>query len=352
MEYRYQNYQQMAPYFYQDMKIRGISNESRNGPVLRLPGVNTFVVDNPWERVSTCPIRDANPFFHLIEAMAMLAGLNDAPFMAHFAKNMLSFSDDGEHYNAFYGTRILHRWFDQLSAAIEELEINPETRQCVVQIWDPNDLTRKTKDKACNLMLLFSVVNGKLEMTSFNRSNDAVWGIISGANIVHLSYFQEYVACALGLPMGPWSHVSNNVHVYMDNPKTALLLEHRELYDVYDAQDLEYGKEVRPLFTRMGGTANHLGFRAVLYVLLRWMQSVTKSLEPFSKLTLNQSVQEAVQDFPFLMEVVVPVFNSWQAHKAGQKEEALGYAGCIRSADWRAACNHWLQRRYTKEDSK
>ena len=56
------------------LKTSGILNDSRNGRVVQAPGPVASVYRNPLERVVFSPLRDANPFFHLYEALWMLAG--------------------------------------------------------------------------------------------------------------------------------------------------------------------------------------------------------------------------------------------------------------------------------------
>lgn len=335
MEYRAQNYNQLAPQVYQDLRLNGVRSTSRNGDTLRLPGVNVLTVYRPWERVNFSQVRDANPFFHLMEAMAMLVSFNSAPFLAHFAKNMLAFSDDGKTFNGFYGERIRTTWGDQLAAVVKELREKPDSRQAVIQIWDPADLCKQTKDKACNTQLMFSLENGVLRMTSINRSNDAIWGTLTGANVVHFSFFHEYVACALDVAMGEWSHVSNNLHVYVDNPKWAALSIDPFTHDLYGGP-FQMGHV--PLFT---GPAESFDIRLRLLV------------EQFDRCVREGTLcgdSACVREYPFLLDTVVPVFNTWQLHKMGREQEAMATAQFIQAKDWQVACRLWLRRRYEKKE--
>src|SRR5262245_36160296 len=80
----------------QAFKVRKLEPEpSRNGPVLRLPTPLMVVYDRPNERVLFDSFRNANPFFHLMEGIWMLAGRNDLEFVAQFASNLRNYSDDG-----------------------------------------------------------------------------------------------------------------------------------------------------------------------------------------------------------------------------------------------------------------
>lgn len=341
MNYEGRNHNQLAPLVYHDLAQQGIAMDSRNGPVLRLPGVTTLYVTRPWERVNFSPVRDANPFFHLMEAVAMLGSFNNVRFMSYFAKNMGAYSDDGERYNAFYGERLRSTWGDQLAAIVTELRANPQSRQCVAQIWDPADLTKHTKDKACNTQLMFSINHlGQLEMTSINRSNDAVWGILSGANVVHLSFFQELVALGVGVPMGPWTHVSNNLHVYTSSCAGAEMWQQlsvlEENYDMYDQMDFErvpLFKEPRHL---------HLFYAAVDIFLRQAEQAIAQKVPLIFDPT---TATYLIENFPFLAQTAIPVFNCWHLRKLGRHEDALVALHTIQSHDWALACVGWLERR-------
>lgn len=105
MEIIARNTNDLAAKVYRALEVTGVQDQSRNGPVLRFDGPVTICLTHPWERANYCPIRDANPFFHVMESVAMLSNWNSVRLLSYFAKNMASFSDNGRTYNAFYGTR-------------------------------------------------------------------------------------------------------------------------------------------------------------------------------------------------------------------------------------------------------
>jgi hypothetical protein len=55
----------------------------------------------------------------------------------------------------------------------------------------------------------------RLDLTVCCRSNDALWGAY-GANAVHFSILQEYLAAKIGCGIGTYYQFSNNFHVYVD----------------------------------------------------------------------------------------------------------------------------------------
>lgn len=124
--------------------------QTRNGPALVIPEpvITTYLY--PQERVLFHKGRDANPIFHCLEAIWMLAGRRDVAFLQMFNSKIGQYSDDGKLFNAAYGYRWRkHFGFDQLESVIQILRKDPKTRQAVIQMWDQDDLVKKTKDKAC-----------------------------------------------------------------------------------------------------------------------------------------------------------------------------------------------------------
>ena len=237
MEFKARNVNGMFSTVLRGMKSGDYAVEqTRNGPVLAFPEPVILTYTHPRERVLFHRGRDAPHIFHLMESIWLLAGRQDVDFLRQFNQNIGQFSDDGKTFNAAYGYRLReHFGVDQLVKVIEILSRDPGTRQAVLQLWDPADLVKKTLDKACNLEIIFDTRGGLLNMTIFNRSNDIIWGAL-GANVVHFSVLQEFVACSVGLRVGEYRQVSNNLHLYLtvyDGQKYLANLRDHEAYDCY-----------------------------------------------------------------------------------------------------------------------
>ncbi len=205
----------------------GHTRDSRNGPVKVAPCPVTTIYDRPWERVLINKHRDANPFFHLVESWWMLAGRNDLKPIAEFVPSIKNYSDDGgKTQTGAYG----HRWRyhfskDQVDWAIKRLKADPNDRRVVIQMYDADidqiNADNGGKDIPCNLIALPWIdLDGALCLTVYNRSNDMVWGAY-GANAVHFSVLQEYIAFQLEVPMGRYYQVSNNFHAYLSTIEKA-----------------------------------------------------------------------------------------------------------------------------------
>jgi hypothetical protein len=177
-------------------------DNSRNGPVYVAPFPVNTCYRRPTERVIFWGDRDANPFFHFMEALWMLCGRNDVAFPAAYARQIKEYSDDGLTFWGAYGNRWRY-WFsfDQLNWAIRRLRANPEDRRVVIAMWDggldPQKVNDGGKDVPCNTQIFLSARRKMaetdirvLDMQVCCRSNDILWGAY-GANAVHFSMLQE-----------------------------------------------------------------------------------------------------------------------------------------------------------------
>jgi hypothetical protein len=153
------------------LKDRGVWCESRSGRVIEYPNPVMTVYKCPEERVLFYPSRDANPFFHLFEALWMLAGRDDLEYVQQFNKRMEDFSDDGTTLNGAYGYRWREYWLkDQLDLLIEHLTDHPDSRRAVLQMWSVDDLQKIVddptyKDVPCNTQVYFKIRKGGLQMS-------------------------------------------------------------------------------------------------------------------------------------------------------------------------------------------
>ncbi len=196
---------------------RSQPKESRVGQMVEAPCPVTTVYHRPLERVLFEEIRKANPFFHFMESLWMLAGQNDLAYVEQYNKRMREYSDDGVTLHGAYGYRWReHFGGDQIGLIVERLKADPTDRRSVLQMWDPTvDLNRDGVDVPCNTVIYFKIRNDRLDMTVSNRSNDAIWGTF-GANAVHMSFLLEYVAKCIGVEVGTYRQVSDSFHAYLD----------------------------------------------------------------------------------------------------------------------------------------
>lgn len=329
------NVQQALPEILYQSRLHGVEDDSRNGKVFLFPEPVSVCYEKPMERVLFWKERDANPFFHLFESLWMLAGRNDVPFLTQFIKRMTDFSDDGKTFHGAYG----YRWrkcfgMDQLAKIIEALKNNPKDRRQVLQMWESKiDLGRQGKDVPCNIIATFQrKPSGELDMVVYNRSNDTILGAL-GANVVHFSILQEYIAAGIGCPVGRYWQVSSNMHIY-------------------DNQDLEKIKELADLAAdgyRNQASLDPYEFGSVNITpivdldLKTWNQDLEMWFENPNMIGLRSK---------FFRRVAVPMFN---AHKAYKNKDIVGAYEILEQCtdgDWKVACKEWLDRRGKVKDER
>jgi thymidylate synthase len=310
----------------------GDSIPSRVGNTLEVPCPVATVYEKPWERVLINKERDANPFFHLMEALWVLAGRDDVKFLTEFNKRMADFSDDGETFNAPYGARLRNgvSWsHDQLKSVIKILKADRNSRQAVCQIWDESDLDHITKDKACNMSIVFRIRKDRLCMTVYNRSNDMIWGAY-GANAVQFSMIQEYVAAHLDLCIGPYTQVSNSFHVYTDDSGGEVW---NRIKNTYKPFDYLQGVDNYVLMSLMDMDA----FDADLELFF-------KSYDDHKRFGLIIAMVDKWKS-EYFRNLVLPVLSTYLIYKQLGAKKAIQYTDNILADDWRLGCETWLQNR-------
>ncbi len=341
-----------------------VKKNSRNGPVMMIEEPVTITYTHPRERVLFNQARDANPFFHLYEALWMLAGRNDVAPLAYYNSKIKEYSDDGKTFNGAYG----YRWrkmpynrpesdeLDQLEEVISHLKGDPESRRAVVQMWHPElDLLnvgtkfskfshyqdrKGSKDVCCNLSVMFSVreavnVPGMgplptnkrfLDMTVTNRSNDMIWGML-GANYVHFTFLQEYMAANIGVEVGKYHHITNNLHVYESTWEPEKWFPESKVLDRY-----EYYKQIP---------------------LIKEPAVFEKELPEFvERHTDGSDIVSVEWQEPFLDKVAEPMLLAFHDHKARHYDMALVMCKEIKADDWRIAATNWIKKRQLNYERK
>lgn len=340
----------------------GHREPSRNGDVLRVLQPVTTVYETPVERVCFHPWRDANPFFHLIESLWMIAGRDKLSDLTRYVSTFGQFSDDGETVPGAYGKRWREwspaeqlgvaeddapSWPDQLDRAVAQLRANPRDRRVVIQMWDPAvDPERAAnggKDVPCNLTILPFETDGALNMTVFCRSNDMVLGAY-GANAVHFSFLLEYLAARVGLDVGRYYQVSNNFHAYVENagdPQACWPVDWGPV-DPYAMGAVQ----PFPIFEDFlgGGPAGDMEDK-----------ERERIIQQDLKLFFDEGADVAnrAARWPFLKRVAAPMALAHRHWKTVRGEDRfLGALEILQQMppgnDWRRAAEEWIQRRYQK----
>lgn len=202
---------------------------SRNGPTYELLH-SMFVIRDPQQRWVLSRRPGLNPAFAIAEVIWIVSGRNDARFLNYWNNTLPKYAGDGAIYHGAYGFRIRnHFGIDQLERAYHSLKNNPESRQVILQIWDPQiDLPDAkgapvNSDIPCNVMAILKVRDGKLEWMQINRSNDIYLGV--PYNFIQFTSLQEILAGWLGLKIGSYCHLSDSLHLYTEAVKAMSCVE-------------------------------------------------------------------------------------------------------------------------------
>lgn len=284
-----------------------ILEKTRGGEVWSFQRPVMWTLTNPRNRVLINETRDANPFFHVMEFVWMMSGEGRIDWITQFSKNYGKYAADG----AGYGWRWRNHFrFDQISQVIEILQKDPNTRRAVLQMWDgPDDLTTLPKKEVpCNTHIYFRVLNGHLDMTVLNRSNDIIWGAL-GANVVHMTMLHELIAFETGLKLGWYQAFSNNAHVYTSVSRFGELFLNK-----YDGTLVE---QCRPL--------------------LREGESWRDFVVDCEEMVKGESPDCRTE---WMREVAWPIHNIFK-HRAIISD----LTETIQCPAWRKACELWLSRR-------
>lgn len=334
----------------------GERSDSRNGPVLVMPTPVVSVYDRPCERVLMDPVRDANPFFHLMESLWMLAGRDDAAFLDRYVGDFGSrFAEDNHRIHGAYGWRWRHAMgYDQLDVVVAKLRANPDDRQCVIQMWDAqpdesDDLRGAWKDRPCNTHVYLRVRKehnyapmpilgatdrtgrryeySVLDLTVCCRSNDIVWGAY-GANAVHFSVLQEYLAGRIGVGIGKMYQFSNNYHGY-----EAVLGKFGDPALMVPASD-PYAK----------GTVSAVPMGTNWDM---WDYDLRRFIDWHDGLLWDKGPpqERPVYINSWFSDVATNIAVANRLWKMSKRDEARASAEAIAAPDWRAACVAWMQRR-------
>lgn len=194
---------------------RGMSTTEVLGAHLCLTDPRRRLVDLP-------PARVINPAFAVAEALWILSG-SDETWIFDYNRALTRYTDDGRLQGA-YGPR-MRRWggrIDQLDQVRRLLARDPESRQGVIQLFDPERDTRGHRDVPCTLGYRFFLRSGRLHMHTTMRSQDLWLGF--PYDVFAATLLQELLAGWLGVELGEYRHHVDSLHLYAAHTQAAASL--------------------------------------------------------------------------------------------------------------------------------
>lgn len=106
---------------------------------------------------------------------------------------------------------------DQLAKVYNDLKRGVDDRREIVTFWNPGETDRMCL-AACMHTHTFSILGGKLYLTSYQRSDDLPLG--HGFNQVQVAWLLAIMAQITGLPAAKAFHKIVNAHIYEDQLET------------------------------------------------------------------------------------------------------------------------------------
>lgn len=238
-----------------------------------------ITIKNPKKRVIPSNARKLNFGFMCAELIWILSGSDSADFIGHYNSQWKTYSDDGTTLNGAYGKRIF-AWdsgirkiditetsedgevtetneyrqvvINQFNEAYNQLRKDPDTRQATIVLFDPFKDYRVTKDKPCTNLMRFMIRDGKLNMTTFMRSNDVWFGY--PYDVFNFTMLQEIMASLLNIEVGTYTHIADSFHIYEMHFEKALevISENQELLYNDDTVDVKVNiNELQDVFNNI-----------------------------------------------------------------------------------------------------
>jgi thymidylate synthase len=132
------------------------------------------------------------------------------------------------------------RVIDQISALLENLKTNPNSRRHIVTAWNPADVDDMALPP-CHCLFQFFVADGKLSCQLYQRSADVFLGV--PFNIASYALLTLMVAKVVGLEPGEFVHTFGDAHLYLNHLDQAREQLTREPFDfptmkIADKRDL------------------------------------------------------------------------------------------------------------------
>lgn len=110
------------------------------------------------------------------------------------------------------------RSVDQISALIDQIKNNPNSRRLMVSAWNVADVDHMALPP-CHCLFQFYVAEGKLSCQLYQRSADVFLGV--PFNIASYALLTHMMAQACGLQVGDFVHTFGDAHLYSNHIEQA-----------------------------------------------------------------------------------------------------------------------------------
>jgi thymidylate synthase len=102
----------------------------------------------------------------------------------------------------------------QLDKVVAILKNKPDSRKAAISIYDGKEIIKYRKDTPCTYAVQFTIIDNRLNMSVYMRSNDIWYGFCNDQ--YQFASLQEMVAERLSIDVGWYYHHAHNLHLYKD----------------------------------------------------------------------------------------------------------------------------------------
>lgn len=201
----YYTAQEMYHDVLQQILENGLETSPRGQQTKELLGYG-FHLEDAHNNLIAYPDRALNYYFSVAEWLWIMLGQNDVATISRFNSKIADFSDDGVTFSGAYGPLFT----EQLSYVLDKLRSDADSRQAVITLWRPRP--GYSSDIPCTVVFQYLLREDKLHAVTYMRSNDAWLGL--PYDQFNFTRMQAYVAAALDVPAGSYTHLTGSLHLY------------------------------------------------------------------------------------------------------------------------------------------
>lgn len=197
-------------------KARG--QKSQFGDTLEIINYSCCIKDPRAARFIFTENRKHSLKYIIGELIWYFSGERSIERIRHYSKFWNHLADKDGNVNSNYGYKIFRKNIEEKSQfkyVIDELTINKHSRRAIMFL-NLLDLDypqmHTTKDFSCTPYLHFLIRDGKLNMLTYMRSNDFIYGFCN--DVPFFTVLQELIAAMLGVELGYYYHNAGSEHIY------------------------------------------------------------------------------------------------------------------------------------------
>ena len=175
-----------------------------------------FYLQNPLDNIITNPERDWKLEYAEAEWQWYLSGDRNIKKLGKIYGKIPPIwermADHRGRVNSNYGWQWLRN--DQYEYIIDKLKHENDTRHAAISIYDGKENIEYENDTPCTYAVQFTIINDRLCMSVYMRSNDLWYGFCNDQYC--FSMLQKKVSEDVNKEIGWYYHHAHNMHIYND----------------------------------------------------------------------------------------------------------------------------------------